>query len=76
MPIARYVVPMKSSSRVQSRWIGVPRCAFAIMMACSACGPIAVAAKPAAKVAMVHIHVLLGNARDLRGAEAARSCGL
>ena len=45
-PIARYVVPMKSSSRVHSRWIGMPRFAFAIMIACSAWGPLPLRPKP------------------------------
>ena len=45
-PIARYVVPMKSSSRVHSMWTGVPRIWLAIMIACSACGPLPLRPNP------------------------------
>ena len=70
MPIARYVVPMKSSSRVHSRWIGVPRLRVRDHDGVLGLGPVAVAAEPAAQVAQVQIDVLLGDAGDLRGAEA------
>ena len=37
---------MKSSSRVHSMWIGVPRSWLAIMIACSACGPLPLRPNP------------------------------
>ena len=68
--MARYVVPMKSSSRVHSMWIGVPRCALAIMIACSACGPLPLRPKPPPRWHRCRWTFGLGNAGDLRGAEA------
>ena len=70
MPIARYVVPMKSSSRVQSRWIGVPRLRVRDHDRLLGLRPIAVAAEAAAEVAHVQVHVLFRDAGDLRRAEA------
>ena len=61
---------MKSSSRVHSMWIGVPRCAFAIMIACSACGPLPLRPNPPPRWHRCRWTFVSGIAGDLRGAEA------